>query len=50
LLADEVTLPALGYSKSPMEFPLSTHVYALVSHLVYGWTTEIVRRAVRKVL
>jgi uncharacterized membrane protein YagU involved in acid resistance len=50
LLADEVTVPALGYSKSPTEFPLSTHVYALVSHLVYGWTTEIVRRAVRKVL
>lgn len=50
LLADEVTVPALGFSKSPTEFPLSTHVYALVSHLVYGWTTEMVRRAIRKVL
>jgi putative membrane protein len=50
LLADEVSLPALGFSKLPTKYPLSTHVYALVSHLVYGWTTEMVRRAVRKVL
>jgi putative membrane protein len=50
LLADEVTAPALGLSKAPSKYPLSTHAYALVSHLVYGWTTEMVRRAVRKAL
>jgi len=50
LLADEISVPALGLSKGPTKFPLSTHVYALVSHLVYGWTTEMVRRAVRKAL
>jgi putative membrane protein len=50
LLADEVSVPALGFSRSPKKIPFSTHVYALASHLVYGWTTEIVRRAVRRVL
>ena len=47
LLADEAAVPALGLSKAPTEYPLSTHVYALVSHFVYGLTTDIVRRAVR---
>ncbi|HEX3818359.1 MAG TPA: DUF1440 domain-containing protein [Chthoniobacterales bacterium] len=50
LLADEVAVPAAGLSKSPREIPISTHVYALASHLVYGWLTETVRRAVRGVL
>jgi putative membrane protein len=50
LLADEVSVPVLGLSKPPTKIPLSTHVYAFVSHLVYGWTTEMVRRAVRKAL
>jgi hypothetical protein len=50
LTADEGILPAAGLSKSPAEYPLSIHVYSLSSHLVYGLTTELVRRAVRKVL
>ncbi len=50
LLADEVSLPALGLSKPPSKIPVSTHAYALVSHLVYGWITETVRRAVRGAL
>lgn len=50
LVADDVIVPALGLSKSPTEFPLSTHAYALSSHLVYGLTTDVVRRAVRNVL
>ena len=50
LLADEVAVPAAGLSKPPREIPLTTHVYALVSHLVYGWITETVRRAVRRAL
>jgi putative membrane protein len=50
LLADEVAIPAFGFAKAPTKYPLSTHLYALASHLVYGWTTEMVRRAVRKVL
>lgn len=50
LLADEMAVPAAGLSKPPREIPLTTHAYALVSHLVYGWITETVRRAVRRAL
>jgi putative membrane protein len=50
LLADEVSVPLLGLSKGPTEYPVSTHVYALASHLVYGVTAEMSRRALRQVL
>jgi putative membrane protein len=50
LTADEGLIPAVGLSKSPTEYPLSIHAYALASHLVYGLTTELVRRAVRNAL
>lgn len=50
LLADEVSVPLLGLSKGPTEYPLSTHVYSFASHLVYGVTTEFSRRALRQVL
>jgi putative membrane protein len=45
--ADEVALPVLGLSDKPAAYPLSTHLYGLVSHAVYGVTTETVRRMVR---
>jgi len=48
--ADELALPSLGLSKGPTEYPLSSHVYGLVSHWVYGLTAEAVRRAVRAAL
>jgi hypothetical protein len=47
LVADETAVPLLGLSKGPTEYPLSTHAYALASHLVYGLTAELTRRAVR---
>ena len=50
LTADEWVVPQLGLSRSPAEYPLSTHVYSFTSHLVYGLTTELVRRAVRSAL
>ena len=50
LLADEVSVPLLGLSKGPTAYPVSTHVYSLASHLVYGLTAELSRRAVRHVL
>jgi putative membrane protein len=50
LVADEVTVPLLGLSKGPTEYPVSTHAYALASHLVYGVTAELSRRALRQVL
>lgn len=50
IAGDEGVVPALGLSKSPTEYPLQTHAYSLASHLVYGLTAEVVRRAVRKIL
>ncbi len=50
LLADEMAVPAARLSKPPKEIPLTTHIYALASHLVYGWVTETVRQAVRRAL
>ena len=48
--ADEIAVPALGLSGAPSESPLSSHVYAFASHLVYGITTGAVRKAVRAAL
>lgn len=50
VVADEGLVPALGLSKSATEYPLSIHAYAFTSHLVFGLTAELVRRAVRNVL
>ena len=49
-LADETAVPLLGLSKGPTAYPLSTHVYSFASHLVYGMTAELSRRALRQVL
>ena len=48
--ADEVAVPALGLSKPPKEYPASTHLYGLASHLVYGLSLEMARRGVRRML
>ena len=50
LVVDETAVPSLGLSKAPTEYPLSTHVYALASHFVFGLTTEAVRRTLRKTI
>lgn len=50
LVADEGIVPAVGLSKGPTEYPLSIHAYALVSHLVFGASAEVVRSAVRRAL
>ena len=50
LIADEVSVPLLGLSKGPTEYPLSTHAYSLASHIVYGVSTELSRRALRQIL
>lgn len=50
LAADELALWRAGLAKKPTEYPASTHAYAFVSHLVYGATTELVRRSVRALL
>lgn len=50
LVADEGAVPALGLSKVPWKYPPSTHLYSFASHLVYGLSTEAVRRLVRRLL
>jgi hypothetical protein len=46
LIADEVAVPMFGLSGPPTKYPLSSHFQALMSHLVYGFTTEVVRRTI----
>ncbi|MHB8630635.1 MAG: DUF1440 domain-containing protein, partial [Candidatus Limnocylindria bacterium] len=48
--ADNMVLPAQKLGKKPEQVPPSRHAYALASHLVYGFTTELVRSLVRTVL
>ena len=45
-----IFVPALGLSRDSSDYPASVHVYSLASHMIYGLTTELVRRAVRKAL
>jgi hypothetical protein len=46
--SDEIGVPMFGLSKKPTEYPLSTHASALAAHVVYGVTTELVRRSLRR--
>jgi len=48
LVIDEGAVPLMHLSKGPAEYPLSNHLYALASHFVYGVTTEVVRRTLRR--
>ena len=50
MVVDEGALSLLGLAKGPTAYPLSTHAYALASHLVFGLTAEVVRSTVRRVL
>jgi uncharacterized membrane protein YagU involved in acid resistance len=50
LTSDEIAVPLLGLAKPPQEYPLHVHAMALAAHLVYGVTTELVRRALREQL
>jgi uncharacterized membrane protein YagU involved in acid resistance len=48
--ADEVAVPMLGLSRADTDYPFEAHAQAFAAHLVYGITTEIVRRGVRAAL
>jgi uncharacterized membrane protein YagU involved in acid resistance len=50
LFGDEMAVPALGFTRSPKLYPLSTHARALAAHVVYGVTTETVRTGLRSFL
>ncbi len=48
--ADLVAVPALNLSGSPADAPASSYATPLAAHLVYGATTELVRRIVRRLV
>jgi putative membrane protein len=48
--ADEVAMPALGLASAEQDYPLEAHLQSLAAHLVFGLTTEMVRRGVRAAL
>jgi putative membrane protein len=50
MLGGEVAVPLLRLSTKPTQYPASTHALALASHAVYGTTTDLVRRLVRRVI
>ncbi|MGE5113356.1 MAG: DUF1440 domain-containing protein [Acidobacteriaceae bacterium] len=50
LIGDEGAVPALKLSGKPSEYPLSSHLEAFASHLVYGASAESVRRGIRAAL
>jgi hypothetical protein len=47
LAADEIAMPLLGLSRSPAHRPFEMHLQSLAAHLVYGATTEMIRRSLQ---
>jgi putative membrane protein len=47
---DEIAVPLLGLSRPDTDYPIEAHAQALAAHLVYGVTTELVRRGVRALM
>src|ERR1700735_2482586 len=49
-ITHESALPIMGLTESPENQPAREHVSELVTHAIYGVTTEVVRRTARRVL
>jgi putative membrane protein len=49
-VADEIAMPVLGLSERTDEQPFERHFHSFAAHIVFGVTTELVRRGVRAVL
>lgn len=47
VMNDEIVIPAAGWSKPRGAYPVSSHLYGLVSHVVFGLATEGARRLLR---
>jgi putative membrane protein len=47
VVADEGIVPALGLSRGPREASAGLLAYGFLSHCVYGFTTELVRKSLR---
>jgi len=50
IVADEVVVPLIGWSKTAGAFSPEMHAQAFVSHLVFGAVTEAVRRTLRRLI
>jgi uncharacterized membrane protein YagU involved in acid resistance len=50
LIADEMGMPLMGLAKAPTEHPLQDHATTFASHLIYGATTDAVRRLLLTIL
>jgi uncharacterized membrane protein YagU involved in acid resistance len=48
--ADETVLPLLGLAGPPTAYPAASHTAAAANHVIYGLTTDLVRRLVRNLL
>ncbi len=48
--ADLVAVPALHLSGAPTDSPVGSYAAPFAAHLLYGATTELVRRAIRFIL
>ena len=46
LAADEIGVPGFGLSPTPSEIEVFEHLKGLISHLIYGVTTELTRKLV----
>ena len=47
---DLLAVPALGLSGSPKDSPATSYATPFAAHIVYGATTELVRRIVRRLI
>ncbi len=50
IVLDEAAVPALGLARPFWRYPAGTHLYSLVSHLVFGAVTDGTRRIVLRLV
>jgi putative membrane protein len=50
LIADEMGIPLMGLAKKPSAYPLRDHAATLATHVLFGATTDAVRRMVLTIL
>jgi putative membrane protein len=48
--ADGIAVPLLGLSRPKTDYPAETHAQSYAAHIVYGVTTELVRRGARALM
>lgn len=48
VLEDEIANPAMGFAAPPQRYPWQPHARGLVSHLVYGFVTDLILRAMTR--